>query len=199
MMNIDFNKLPHGKAIGSGMYGTAYLIKINGKSHVLKIQKILPSQRKRSFKHGIWREIDLYEYINKLPDHEAVHFSRLLDYRVYDNCKHIQKRPFKPDGKFAKHLAKFDKSKWCVDYVIEYKGKKYYQRYNAANIAHVKTIVTGWMSKFGIPFVYNYDELFPNLNQPCQVAYPNFFLRPLQMAPLANPHFFQELPLQIGY
>ena len=49
---------------------------------------------------------------------------------------------------------------------IEYKGKKYYQRYNAANIAHVKTIVTGWMSKFGIPFVYNYDELFPNLNQP---------------------------------
>ena len=22
------------------------------------------------------------------------------------------------------------------------------------------------MSKYGIPFVYNYDELFPNLNQP---------------------------------
>jgi hypothetical protein len=49
---------------------------------------------------------------------------------------------------------------------IEYKGYKYYQKYNAINIAHVKTIVTGWMSKYGIPFVYNYDELFPNLNQP---------------------------------
>ena len=49
---------------------------------------------------------------------------------------------------------------------IAYKGKKYYQKYNAANIAHVKDIVTGWMSKYGIPFVYNYDELFPNSGDP---------------------------------
>jgi hypothetical protein len=45
---------------------------------------------------------------------------------------------------------------------ISYKGKKYYQKYNSANIAHVKDIVTGWMNKYGIPFVYDYDELFPN-------------------------------------
>ena len=48
---------------------------------------------------------------------------------------------------------------------ISYKGHKYYQKYNAANIAHVKTIVTGWMSKYNIPFVYNYSELFPNSGQ----------------------------------
>lgn len=49
---------------------------------------------------------------------------------------------------------------------IAYKGKKYYQKYNAANIAHVKDIVTGWMSKYNIPFVYDYDELFPNSGDP---------------------------------
>mgnify|MGYP003627428863 CR=1 FL=1 len=43
-----------------------------------------------------------------------------------------------------------------------YKGYSYYEKYNAANIAHVKTIITGWMSKYGIPFVYDYDVLFPN-------------------------------------
>ena len=48
---------------------------------------------------------------------------------------------------------------------ISYKGHKYYQKYNAANIAHVKTIVTGWMNKYNIPFVYNYSELFPNSGQ----------------------------------
>mgnify|MGYP003142935517 FL=1 len=48
---------------------------------------------------------------------------------------------------------------------ISYKGHKYYEKYNSANIAHVKTIVTGWMSKYGIPFHYDYDQLFPNLGE----------------------------------
>ena len=45
---------------------------------------------------------------------------------------------------------------------IAYKGYTLYENYNAANIAHVKTIVTGWMNKYSIPFHYDYDELFPN-------------------------------------
>ena len=53
---------------------------------------------------------------------------------------------------------------------ISYKGKKYYQKYNAANIAHVKDIVTGWMNKFNIPFVYDYDVLFPNSGESLSKA-----------------------------
>ena len=48
---------------------------------------------------------------------------------------------------------------------ISYKGHKFYEKYNSANIAHVKTIVTGWMSKYSIPFHYDYDQLFPNLGE----------------------------------
>ena len=51
-----------------------------------------------------------------------------------------------------------------------YKGYTYFEKYNAANIAHVKTIVTGWMSKYGIPFVYDYDILFPNLKPLSKIA-----------------------------
>ena len=39
-IKIDFDKLPRGKSIGSGIHGTAYFIKIKGQSYVLKIQKI---------------------------------------------------------------------------------------------------------------------------------------------------------------
>jgi len=53
---------------------------------------------------------------------------------------------------------------------ISYKGRKYYQKYNAANIAHVKDIVTGWMNKYNIPFVYDYDALFPDRSDPLPSA-----------------------------
>ncbi len=44
-----------------------------------------------------------------------------------------------------------------------YKGYKYYQKYSNAQIANVKNVITGWMSKYNIPFNYNWDELFnPN-------------------------------------
>ena len=49
---------------------------------------------------------------------------------------------------------------------ISYKGHDYYEKYNSQNIGHVKDIVTGWMSKYSIPFHYDYDELFPNLGDP---------------------------------
>ena len=43
-----------------------------------------------------------------------------------------------------------------------YKSNSYYEKYSDANIQRVKEIMTGWMSKYNIPFIYNYDELFPN-------------------------------------
>lgn len=53
---------------------------------------------------------------------------------------------------------------------ISYKGKKYYQKYNSANIANVKDIIKGWMNKFNIPFVYDYDVLFPNSGESLSKA-----------------------------
>jgi len=43
---------------------------------------------------------------------------------------------------------------------MTYKGYKYYQRYTNTQIANVKNVITGWMSKYSIPFNYDWDELF---------------------------------------
>tara|TARA_R110002050_G_scaffold35767_1_gene89686 strand:+ start:137 stop:3538 length:3402 start_codon:yes stop_codon:yes gene_type:complete len=42
----------------------------------------------------------------------------------------------------------------------EYKGYQYYEKYSNAQINNIRQIVTGWMSKYGIPYTFNYDELF---------------------------------------
>ena len=94
-MKIDLSKITDKKVIGTGMFGTAYLIKLNNIKYVVKVQKILPSDRKKSFKSEIWRELDFYDYINKLSDDKAIFFTKLLGWEIYDNCKHIQKRPHK--------------------------------------------------------------------------------------------------------
>ena len=45
-----------------------------------------------------------------------------------------------------------------------YKGYSYYEKYSNASIKSVKEIIQGWQNKYNIPFVYNYDELFPKNN-----------------------------------
>jgi hypothetical protein len=52
---------------------------------------------------------------------------------------------------------------------ISYKGHIYYEKYNSQSINNVKNILQGWMSKYNIPFVYDYDLLFPNLNDTISV------------------------------
>jgi len=119
-----FNKVKKIKKLGSGMLGTVYLVKYKNKILVLKTQKILKSQIKKNMKHELWREMDFYEYINTLSEKESIFFMKLIDYRIYNNCKYKPDRPFKITGKgiFQNRLRKLDKSKYCVDTLIEYKG-----------------------------------------------------------------------------
>ena len=47
-MKIDFNKLKKIKELGAGVFGTAYLVELDGKKYVLKTQKILSSHKKKN-------------------------------------------------------------------------------------------------------------------------------------------------------
>ena len=59
---------------------------------------------KKSFQYELWREIDLYKYINTLNDNDIKFFTKLYDYKIYNNCKHKQKRSFKiGNDKFVKN------------------------------------------------------------------------------------------------
>lgn len=119
--SIDFDKLKTLKKLGAGVYGTTYLVEYNGKNYAQKIQHILPKDRERNYKNELWREFDLYDYINDMNIKDRVFFTNLHGYKIYKNCDHdqIQERPFKIN---TDKINKLDESSWCVTYLIDYKG-----------------------------------------------------------------------------
>ena len=121
---IDFNEIKILKELGAGMVGTTYLAEYKHKQYALKIQHILEEDKIKDFKNEMWRELDLYEYINNLDKEEQLFFTRLHEYKIYNDCKHIQKRPFalKANNEFHNKLKKLDESDWCVKYLLDYKG-----------------------------------------------------------------------------
>jgi hypothetical protein len=84
---VNFDDLHIIKNLGSGAFGTSYLVKTNKeKEYVLKVQKLLYSDKKlkynvRDYKEQIWREIDLHEFINTLDKKEQIFFTKLYDYK----------------------------------------------------------------------------------------------------------------------
>jgi serine/threonine protein kinase len=135
---INFNNITNVKTLGTGMFGTTYLAKYNDNNYALKIQKILSNDRNKSYKKSLWRELNLYDYINNLKPPQEKFFTKLYGYEIIDDCKHKQIRPYKIDlnnkkDKFAMRLSKLDKSNWCVKLLTEYKGNKTLQQYLYSN------------------------------------------------------------------
>ena len=133
-MNVNFNNIKQIKKLGFGAYGTTYLVFYNKKKYALKIQNILQVHKKKNYKYELWRELDLYEYINHLNKEDQKFFTKLYAYEIYDNCKHIQIRSFKlSDDQFSKKLKKLDESKWCVTFLLDYQGKTSFGKYIATH------------------------------------------------------------------
>ena len=63
---MNLNDIQMINTLGTGVYGTTYLVKYNNNNYALKIQHILPNDKNESYKKGLWRELDLYDYINTL-------------------------------------------------------------------------------------------------------------------------------------
>ena len=87
---INFDDLQIIKKLGSGTFGTSYLVKTikNNKEYVLKTQKIFYSDKKlkdniRNYKEQIWREIDLHEFINTIDKKNQLFFTKLYDYKIF--------------------------------------------------------------------------------------------------------------------
>lgn len=110
---INFNDIKIIKELGQGYMGTVYLCSYDNKIYTLKIQKILEKDIEKNYSSNIWRELDLYKYIDKMDREKQLFFTKLYGYKIYNNCTHTQN----------KSLSSYDKSKWCVNYLLEYKGK----------------------------------------------------------------------------
>jgi len=127
--SVPFPGLSIGKKLGAGMFGTTYLAEYTAPgtkksiTTAYKIQHISEeaAESKGDYKYEIHRELDLYKYINKLPESDAVFFTRLLDHKIF-KCDHRQERPWKAQGSFAAEVKKIDASPWCLGYITEYRS-----------------------------------------------------------------------------
>ena len=122
-MKVDFDKVHIIKELGYGLYGTTYLVKYYNKLYALKIQHILKKNIVKDYNNEIWREMSLYNYINKLNKMNQSFFTKLYDYSIC-KCTHKQKRDFlTKTHPMYKKVMELDKSQWCIKYLTEYKGK----------------------------------------------------------------------------
>jgi len=137
--DINVSELKVIRKLGTGMLGTTYLVEYRGKQYAQKIQHILPKDIHKNYKNDLWRELDLYEYINTLNPEEQQFFTRLHGFKIFDNCAHNQilERPFKvdytADNPFVKRLNLLDQSPWCATYLLDYKGETTLDHYLANN------------------------------------------------------------------
>lgn len=112
---INFNNIKIIKKINAGMLGTTYLCEYKKKYYALKIQHILEKDQIEDYNNEMWREIDLYKFIDKMPNKDKIFFTKLYGYKIYNNCTHKQIRPYKIDlndtkSKFAQRLKQLDES-----------------------------------------------------------------------------------------
>lgn len=168
LSNDVFSKIEIINELGAGMIGTSYLAKYNGKNYALKIQHILPEQRKKSFKSELWREYDFYGYINKLSSAEQRFFTKLYHMQIYDDCTHIQNRPYPvpKTGAFAERMRKLDESTWCVKYLMDYHGTETLEKYIQTVTISNATIISFALQIINILLIlyrsgYSHNDLHP--------------------------------------
>jgi len=135
---MDVHNLKKGKILGKGVYGTVYLTEYNKTKYALKTQHILPSDRHKSYKSELWRELDFYDFISKMKPDDKKFFTQLHSYKIYDKCKHIQTREVIENKIFQKQLTALNKSKWCVDMVLDYQGDMTFGDYMSTHTISAK-------------------------------------------------------------
>jgi len=123
--------------LGRGMYGTTYLVKDHtNQSYALKIEHIASQAKTRSYKHGIWRELDFYQFVNRLNLSDSRFFTKSIQHHIVDSCTHVQQRPKNIEtllstdsSSWANEIRAIDASTYCYENLIEYKGNQTLSKY----------------------------------------------------------------------
>ena len=121
---MDISKIKVIKKLGTGMLGTVYLIEYYNNQYAMKIQKILEEEKTQHVKFPIWRELFFYKDVNKMSLENQKFFCKLYAYKIFDNCKHKQKRSKEvpKNSMFVKRFQEMNASNICIVFIIDYKG-----------------------------------------------------------------------------
>lgn len=103
------------RELGSGMYGTVYLVEKDGKKYALKIGHILEKDLNKDLSSPLWREIEfMTNFTNNNPDQ----FMQLIEYDVVNRCEHVQKYASLMRKSKEKHLIALSKSPYCSRQIL---------------------------------------------------------------------------------
>jgi serine/threonine protein kinase len=165
---MDFDSIKIIKKLGSGMFGTAYLSKYNNKKYVLKIQKILDEDIKKNYKSSVWRELDIYKYISEMKKTDQIFFTRLYDYKIINKCNHNQKISLLSENNNSDYIFKqLKESKYCVKFLLEYKGNMTLTKYLEKRKPSIKQIISIMIQICNIIYIlylagYSHNDLHSN-------------------------------------
>ena len=126
-MNIRLNKLYKIKVLRTDILYTNYLVLDNDKEFCLKIQKILPEEVKFDYKFKIWREVNLYNYLNTLNKNDKTFFTNLHSFEFckdYKNKKKINKNK-------DEYINKINRSNWTSYFLLDYHGESTFDKWLA--------------------------------------------------------------------
>ena len=75
-----------GRVLGTGKSGIVHLCTYKGKKYAIKTQILTGMENmKLHTSFDLWKEIEAYKYVEKMPPSVQVFFNRLYEYKVYHN------------------------------------------------------------------------------------------------------------------
>ena len=121
---MDFSKIKVIKKLGTGMWGTVYLIDYENKKYAMKVQKILEEEKTQNPKFPIWRELLFFNDVNKMPRDAQKFFCRLHGYKIQEcgKYKHIRPKNIPENSIFVDKFKEMNASNICVILVMDYLG-----------------------------------------------------------------------------
>lgn len=110
------------KKLSDGLYGSTYIVTKNNKKILMRTRKVLLEELEKSYKSEIWRDLDIYQYINSLSKNESCFFTRLIDYNIKGECQSNKEKLSFMFNNQEKKLSKIHNSKLCINMFLEYTG-----------------------------------------------------------------------------
>lgn len=123
-----------GRVLGTGKFGIVHLCTYKGKKYAIKTQ-ILTGMRnmKLHTSFDLWKEIEAYKYVEKMPPSVQVFFNRLYEYKVYHNIGKIGTNIGDSKSKWEKNAKILYSAGWGIKYLLEYKGNTTFYNYLTKN------------------------------------------------------------------
>jgi len=111
-------KVEYIKKLGTGVSGSAYLVKNKNKYYALKIQHILEKDISDK-KSDLWKEIKFFTYVTDFTPL----FKKFYSYNIVNNCDFIKNNKSIGLTIGNNHIGeykKLQKSNYCVEYITSY-------------------------------------------------------------------------------